>query len=204
IDPSTAHQIFGRAGRPQYDKEGFVYALAHEDDVKILRWKEKFDAIPENTKDPGLLKMKKDLKRKKPERRSNQQYWNESQFEKLKGAPRGRRCSKGPRPWRLLAYLLTGSPEVDRVRGVIRKRLMDSARVAAGEKALDRMLVTLARNGFVTLDPPPPPGEPGASATGVPAAPGPHAPAAPQAEPPPAPPPNPPQKPPPQPPPPPP
>src|SRR5580700_8400815 len=23
IDPSTAHQIFGRAGRPQYDKQGF-------------------------------------------------------------------------------------------------------------------------------------------------------------------------------------
>src|SRR5213075_3522642 len=51
IDPSTAHQIFGRAGRPQFDKQGYVFALAHEDDVKILRWKEKFDQIPENTKD---------------------------------------------------------------------------------------------------------------------------------------------------------
>jgi superfamily II RNA helicase len=40
VDASTAHQIFGRAGRPQYDKEGFVYSLAHEDDVKLLRWKE--------------------------------------------------------------------------------------------------------------------------------------------------------------------
>ncbi len=28
------HQIFGRAGRPQYDKEGHVFALAHEDDVR--------------------------------------------------------------------------------------------------------------------------------------------------------------------------
>ena len=56
IDPSTAHQIFGRAGRPQYDTRGFVFALAHEDDVKILRWKEKFDQIPENTKDPTLLR----------------------------------------------------------------------------------------------------------------------------------------------------
>src|SRR5262249_50229416 len=61
IDSSTAHQIFGRAGRPQYDARGFVYALAHEDDVKILRWKEKYDRIPENTKDPALLKAKKDL-----------------------------------------------------------------------------------------------------------------------------------------------
>src|SRR5271167_3176667 len=52
VEASTAHQIFGRAGRPQFDDRGFVYALAHEDDVKLLRWKEKFDQIPENTKDP--------------------------------------------------------------------------------------------------------------------------------------------------------
>ncbi len=66
IDPSTPHQIFGRAGRPQFDTEGHVYVVAHEDDVRLLRWKEKYDQIPETTKDPGLLKMKKDLKRKKP------------------------------------------------------------------------------------------------------------------------------------------
>src|SRR4029434_4212885 len=29
IDASTAHQIFGRAGRPQFDTQGFVFALAH-------------------------------------------------------------------------------------------------------------------------------------------------------------------------------
>src|SRR5262249_784649 len=138
IDPSTAHQIFGRAGRPQYDKEGFVYALAHEDDVKLLRWRDKYDATPENTKDPAPLEARRDLKRKKPERRSNQQYWTEGQFERLKGAPPGKLYSKGPLPWRLLAYLLSVSPEVERVRGVIRKRLMDSARIAAGEKMLDR------------------------------------------------------------------
>src|SRR5437764_11728012 len=38
IDPSTAHQIFGRAGRPQYDTEGYVFAYPDEDDVRILRW----------------------------------------------------------------------------------------------------------------------------------------------------------------------
>src|SRR5438552_10544502 len=74
VDASTAQQIFGRAGRPQYDERGYVYALAHEDDVKILRWKEKYDAIPENTGDPGLLKAKKALKKKKPSRRDNAQY----------------------------------------------------------------------------------------------------------------------------------
>src|SRR5262249_2360848 len=71
VDASTAHQIFGRARRPQFDDKGYVYALAHEDDVKLLRWKEKYDQIPENTKDPTLLKAKKALKRKKPERRTN-------------------------------------------------------------------------------------------------------------------------------------
>src|SRR5438552_17458784 len=74
IDASTAHQIFGRAGRPQFDDRGYVYAVAHEDDVKILRWREKYDAIPENTGDPGLIKAKKALKKKKPSRRDNAQY----------------------------------------------------------------------------------------------------------------------------------
>ncbi len=69
IEASSAHQIFGRAGRPQYDTQGFVYALAHEDDVKYLRWKEKYDSIPEDTKDPGLLRAKKQLKKKMPKKR---------------------------------------------------------------------------------------------------------------------------------------
>jgi superfamily II DNA/RNA helicase len=156
VDPSTAHQIFGRAGRPQYDTEGFVYALAHEDDVKILRWKEKYDQIPEDTKDPNLLKAKRALKRKKPSRRETVQYWSEGQFDKLKGAPPGKLYSKGPLPWRLLAYLLKISPEVTRVRSVIRKRLMDEPRIKASEKALESMLLTLAAGGYVTLTPEPP------------------------------------------------
>src|SRR5262249_49453635 len=82
--------------------------------------------------------------------------------------------------WRLLAYLLKLSPEVSRVRTVLRKRLMDEARIKASEKSLDRMLLTLAERGFVTLDPPltlpsPPAGgegkcEGGADASGSPAA----------------------------------
>lgn len=156
IDPSTAHQIFGRAGRPQFDDKGYVFSLAHEDDVKILRWKEKFDQIPEDTRDPVLLKKKKELKRKKPSRREGVQYWSEGVFEKLKAAPPGRLYSKGPLPWRLLAYLLKLSPEVERVRRVIRKRLIDQPRIVAQEKSLERMLLTLHGGGFVTLDPAPP------------------------------------------------
>jgi superfamily II DNA/RNA helicase len=156
VDASTAQQIFGRAGRPQYDDRGYIIALAHEDDVKILRWKEKFDRIPEDTRDPGLLRAKKDLKRKKPTRSDTRVYWSEGQFKQLQGAPPGKLYSKGPLPWRLLAYLLKISPEVARIRSVIRKRLMDEPRIRAQDAALDRALVTLARHGYVTLAPEPP------------------------------------------------
>lgn len=156
VDASTAQQIFGRAGRPQFDDRGYVFALAHEDDVRILRWKEKYDAIPESTKDPALLKAKKALKKKKPARRENVLYWSEGQFRQLQAAPPGKLYSKGPLPWRLLAYLLSISPEVNRVRAVLRKRLMDEARVHAQEKVLESMLITLERGGFLMLDPPSP------------------------------------------------
>ncbi|MCE5301728.1 MAG: DEAD/DEAH box helicase, partial [Planctomycetaceae bacterium] len=156
LDPSTAHQIFGRAGRPQFDVEGHVFVLAHEDDVKIARWREKYDQIPEDTKDPGLLKAKKALKKKMPTRRANEQYWTEAQFHKLCAAPPGHLHSRGAIPWRLLAYLLDASPEVERIRRQIGKRLMDAVHVEACQRELDRMLMTLWRAGYVTLEPEPP------------------------------------------------
>jgi hypothetical protein len=157
VDASTAHQIFGRAGRPQFDDRGYVFALAHEDDVRLLRWKEKYDQIPEDTRDPALIKAKKALKKKKPSRSDTVVYWSESQFKQLQAAPPGKLYSKGPLPWRLLAYMLKLSQDVSKVRGLLRKRLMDESRVKASEKSLDRMLLTLADRGFVTLNPPPPP-----------------------------------------------
>src|SRR5260370_6196645 len=172
VDASTAHQIFGRAGRPQFDDKGYVGALAQEDDVRLLRWKEKYDSIPENAKAPNLIKAKKQLKKKKPKRSETIQYWTESQFQGLQAAPPGKLYSKGPMPWRLLAYLLKVAPDISKVRTVLRKRLMDEPRLLASEKHLDRMLLTLAEHGFVTLDPPPPPppppGEPEAPSKGEP------------------------------------
>jgi superfamily II DNA/RNA helicase len=157
IDPSSAQQIFGRAGRPQFDNQGYVFVLAHEDDVKIARWKEKYDQIPENTKDPGLLRAKKDLKRKMPTRRSTEQYWNEQQWEKLKTAPPQKLYSRGPIPWRLLAYMLDASPDVEPLRRLVGKRLMDSGRLNAAQKQLEQMLMTLWAAGYVRLEPAPPP-----------------------------------------------
>ncbi len=156
IDPSTAHQIFGRAGRPQFDTQGFVFALAHEDDVKILRWRAKYDSIPEDTKDPQLLKAKKALKRKMPTRRTTEQYWSEAQFEQLRAAPPGRLSSRGMLPWRLLAYWLDASPEVDRIRELVGKRLVFGKRLEANQRAVDHMLRTLWTGGYVELEPPPP------------------------------------------------
>ena len=156
IDPSSAHQMFGRAGRPQFDTQGFVYALAHEDDVKILRWREKYDQIPDDTKDPGLRKAKKALKKKMPKRRANEHYWTEAQFNKLCSSPPAKLQSKGPLPWRLLAHLLNASPEVDRLRTLVGKRLMDQKRLEAGQRDLDKMLLTLWTAGWVSLEPEPP------------------------------------------------
>jgi hypothetical protein len=157
IEASSAHQMFGRAGRPQFDTEGHVYALAHDDDVKIARWKEKHDLDSlEKSPDPNLRAAAKRLRKKMPTRRTNEQYWNEEQFEKLIAAPPGKLASRGHLPWRLLAYLLTLSPEVDRVRDVIRKRLLPSDKVEANVTQLTRMLTTLEAGGFVTLEPPPP------------------------------------------------
>ncbi len=155
IDASTAHQIFGRAGRPQFDSQGYVFALAHEDDVKILRAKEKLDKIPEDTKDPGLLRMRKELKRKMPTRRSTEQYWTQQQWDKLRAAPPLKLASRGPIPWRLLAYMLDASPEVEPIRRLAGKRLMESGRMVGAQKQLDSMLRTLWAGGYVRLEPPP-------------------------------------------------
>lgn len=164
IDSSSAHQIFGRAGRPQFDTQGYVFALAHEDDVKILRWREKYDRIPEDTPDPKLRQAKKALKKKMPTRRSTEQYWTEAQFEQLRTSPPGRLSSRGALPWRLLAYWLDASPEVDTIRDLVSKRLLVGKRLEASQKAVDRMLLTLWTAGYVELEPEPP--KPGSPASG--------------------------------------
>lgn len=157
IDTASAQQIFGRAGRPQYDNEGYVYALAHEDDVKLLRWREKYDQIPEDTKDPGLRKAKKALKKKMPKRRQGETYWTEEQFEKLRSGESANLVSKGNLPWRLLAYMLLQSPAVQPLRDLVGRRLFDSKQVEKAQLRLNEMLVTLWTAGYVQLDPPPKP-----------------------------------------------
>ncbi|MDR0336144.1 MAG: DEAD/DEAH box helicase [Planctomycetaceae bacterium] len=152
IESSSAHQIFGRAGRPQYDHHGFVFALAHEDDVKIGRWKKKYDQIPEDTKDPKLREMKKKLKKKAPTRRTTEQYWTEEQFLKLKEMPAGKLASRGVIPWRFLAHIISLDHNIDPIRKIVGQRLMSEKWVKEGQKKLDEMLLTLANSGFIKLE----------------------------------------------------
>ena len=79
VPSSIAHQIFGRAGRPQFDKQGYVFVLAHEDDARLVKWKRKYEQLGDS-KDPGILRIKKELERKKPTRRTTEKYWSEGQF----------------------------------------------------------------------------------------------------------------------------
>ncbi|MBQ3333693.1 MAG: DEAD/DEAH box helicase, partial [Thermoguttaceae bacterium] len=142
VESSTAHQIFGRAGRPQYDTHGYVFALAHSDDVKIARFRAKYDQIPDDTKDPKLREMKKKLKKKMPTRNSEEQYWTEQQFQKLQTMSPGSLASHGPLPWRLLAHMIEKNSDVEPIRRLASRRLMGAKRLAAAAKALDPMLIT--------------------------------------------------------------
>ena len=152
----TAHQIFGRAGRPQFDTQGYVFALAHPDDVKIARWQKKYDQIPENTPDPNLQKAKKQLKKKQPKRSPEEQYWSEKQFQVLQNAKAENLHSVGQIPWRLLAFMLQASPDVQQLRKLVQDRLLDSGRMERGQRDLDQALLTLHNAGYVVLEPVPP------------------------------------------------
>lgn len=156
IDPSSAQQMFGRAGRPQFDSKGYVFAVAHEDDVRLHRWQEKYDQIPEDTKDPMLRRAKKNLKKKMPKKRPGQQYWTEKQFEMLQSSSPGKLASKGRLPWRLLAFLVRKSGSVLALQQAVRQRLLDSDEKENAERALKRMLTTLDAAGLITLQPAPP------------------------------------------------
>jgi hypothetical protein len=55
-----------------------------------------------------------------------------------------------------LAYLLEISPEIGKIRTVIRKRLLDAPRIAAQEIELHKRLLVLHEHGFIKLVPEPP------------------------------------------------
>ena len=157
LDSTTAHQIFGRAGRPQWDRRGFVLALAPEKEVKLLRRKRRLDSIPARTRKSAFRQARKSLARKMRSRRRGRPSWDKAQFRRLVAARPAPLASRGPLPWRYLAYLLQRSPRVDEVRTMVGKRLLSVRAAQSAQRALNHMLLTLRRGGYAMLDPAPPP-----------------------------------------------
>lgn len=149
LPASGAHQMFGRAGRPQFDTQGHVYATAHDDDVKINKWRKKYDQIPAHTKDPGLLRARKDLERKRPSRRKTEQYWSEGQLRTLIKAGPAKLYSKGMIPYSALIFLLTKTGTLHDVRDFLSKRFNSAERIEKFQSQLDFMIDNLQSLGYL-------------------------------------------------------
>ncbi len=150
IPASSAHQMFGRAGRPQFDTNGYVYALAHEDDVKIDKWRKKFDLIDPNSKDPGIMRARKQLERKKPSRRKTEQYWTEGQFGTLIKAGPANLYSRSMIPYQVLIYLLIKTGTLHETRAFLTKRFNTTEWIEKFQSQLDHMIGNLASFGYLT------------------------------------------------------
>ena len=150
VTGSNAHQMFGRAGRPQFDSRGYVYVLAHEDDVKIAKWRKKFDQIDPNSKDPGILRARKQLERKKPSRRKTEQYWTEGQFQTVIKAGPAKLYSRAMIPYQVLVYLITKRGSLREVREFLSKRFNSAPRLEKFQDQLNYMTDNLAVFGYLT------------------------------------------------------
>ena len=149
VPPATAHQIFGRAGRPQFDQQGYVYAVAHDDDVKINKWKKKYDQIDPNSKDPGIMRARKDLERKRPTRRKTEQYWVEGHFKQLIEAGPAKLASRSMIPYSVLVFLLTQLGALHHVREFLSRRFATAEQIEKFSQQLDHMISNLAALGYL-------------------------------------------------------
>jgi len=150
VAASSAHQMFGRAGRPQFDDKGYVYVLAHEDDVKIEKWRKKYEQIDPKSKDPGLMRARKALERKRPSRRKTEQYWAEGQLNTLIQAGPARLASRSMIPYHVLIYLLTKEGTLHHVRAFLEKRFNTPERIKKFQDQLEHMISNLAAFGYLT------------------------------------------------------
>lgn len=150
IPSAAAHQMFGRAGRPQFDKQGYVYALAHEDDVKIFKWKQKYDQLDPHSKDLGIMKARKELERKKPTRRKTEQYWVQGHLKTLIEAGPAKLQSRSMIPYSVLIFLLTRTGTLKQTREFVAQRFNDPGHLAKYQEQLDFMIGNLASLGYLT------------------------------------------------------
>ncbi|MFQ5413902.1 MAG: DEAD/DEAH box helicase [Phycisphaerae bacterium] len=152
VPASAAHQMFGRAGRPQFDAKGYVYAVAPEDDVKIHKWHLKYAQIDPKSKDPGIMRARKALERKRPKRRSTAQYWTEGQFHTLIKSGPAKLASRSMIPYQVLVYLFGRLESLSGVRSFLSKRFTTSDRIEGFQKQLDHMVANLERFGYLSRD----------------------------------------------------
>jgi len=152
IMPSDAHQMFGRAGRPQFDRHGYVFVLAHDDDAKIAKWRQRYDKIDPNSKDPGVMRMRKEMERKRPSRRKTEQYWTEGQLKTLIDAGPAKLLSRSMIPYSFLIFLLHKTQSVSEVRSFLAKRFNTTERIERFQTELDSMIGNLAKFGYLTRD----------------------------------------------------
>lgn len=150
VPSSTAHQIFGRAGRPQFDTKGYVFSVAHEDDAKIWKWRQRYDQIDPNSKDPGLMRMRKELEKKRPLRRKTEQYWSNAQFKQLIAAGPARLFSQSRIPYQVLIFLLTRTGVLHDARNFVSKRFNSPDRIERFQEELGYMIGNLAALGYLT------------------------------------------------------
>lgn len=150
IPSASAHQIFGRAGRPQFDSRGFVFVLPHEDDVKIFKWKLKYDQLDPRSKDLGIMKARKELERKRPTRRKTEQYWSQGQLKTLVEAGPAKLYSRSMIPYSVLIFLLTKTGTLHETRAFVSKRFNEPGRIASYQEQLDFMVGNLAALGYLT------------------------------------------------------
>ena len=75
----------------------------------------------------------------------------------MRTAPSAKLSSRGHLPWRLLAYILSRAPEVQPLRDLVGRRLMDAKQLEIAQRELNTMLITLWTAGYIELDPKPKP-----------------------------------------------
>jgi len=150
VPASTAHQMFGRAGRPQFDTRGYVYVVAHDDDVKINKWRKRYEQIDPNSKDPGILRARKELERKRPTRRKNEQYWSEGQLKSLIEAGPAKLFSRSMIPYSVLIYLLARTGELREIREFLSRRFNTQEFIEKFLRQLEFMIDNLAALGYLT------------------------------------------------------
>ncbi len=143
LEPATAHQIFGRAGRPQFDTEGFVYVLAPRDEVKVRNWEERLKKL-------GRIPTKKELS-KKPQLDPKAVRWNKDQYRKLREAPPAPLESTSLPSYGAFVFLLQQNELGDIIR-LMQRRFTSPQHIEFALKRIAQMVANLQALEYIELE----------------------------------------------------